>query len=105
MEEESGKKIYFGSEYGSRNEINYIIKDIKRRALRLDDLVIAYTNGKYADLINIEFEKNQLSVNFGQGLGIKSSSSYRFIESIFAWARNYYNINEIRPIFISCKDL
>lgn len=96
-----GKDIVFFEEYGALNEINYIIKDIKNKRIAIDQVVIAYTNGKYADLINIEFEKNQIPITFGQGLGIESSSAYRFIDTIFSWAKNYYNLDEIRPIFIN----
>src|SRR5699024_11917560 len=59
------------------------------------------TNGKYADLINIEFEKNNIPITFAQGLGVKSSSTYRFIHTIFNWARNYYGVNEIKSIFVA----
>ena len=39
--------------------------------------------------------------NFGGGLDIESSSVYRFINTIFTWAVNYYNVKEIKPIFIN----
>ncbi len=95
------KDIVFRGEYGSKNEINYIIEDIKKKRIKLDNVVIAYTNGKYADLINIEFEKNNIPITFAQGLGVKSSSTYRFIHTIFNWARNYYGVNEIKSIFVA----
>lgn len=93
------KKVKFYNSYGSMNEIDYIIKDIKTRRIPIDEVVIAYTNNKYADLINIEFEKANIPITFGDGLGIETSSVYRFIRTIFTWAKKYYNLNEIRPIF------
>lgn len=95
------KKINFYGEYGTKNEINYIIKDIMKKKIAIDEVVIAYTDSKYADLINIEFEKEGIPISFGQGLGIESSSVYKFIETIFNWAENYYNLKDIRPIFFN----
>lgn len=95
------KNIFFKDEYGTRNEINYVIEDIKKKRIKLDDVVIAYTNGKYADLINIEFEKNNIPITFGEGLGIKPSSSYRFIETLAEWSSDYFNVNKIKSIFIN----
>ncbi len=102
---ELGKRsIHFYEAYGQKAEIQYVIDDIMKKNIGLDQVVLAYTNGKYADLINIEFESKGLSIGFGQGLGIQASSVYRFIETIFNWAQNYHSINEIRPIFIN-RDL
>lgn len=93
------KNIKFYEGYGTKEEIGYIIEDIKRKRIPLDDVVIAYSNSKYRSLINIECEKENIPITFGGGLGIEGSSVYRFINTIFNWARNYYNVNEIRPIF------
>lgn len=93
------KKIIFYEGYGTKEEIGIIIDDIKRKRVPLDEVVIAYTSSKYADLINIEFEKENIPITFGKGLGVESSSTFRFIKTIFTWATNYYNVNEIRPIF------
>ncbi len=101
IENQENKSINFYEAYGSKNEINYIINDILSRGIKMDDLVIAYTHSSYADLINIEFEKEAIPIGFGQGLGIESSSTYRFIEALFSWAENYYSIKELRPIFIN----
>lgn len=95
------KKMIFKDEYGTRNEINYIIEDIKKKRIKLDNVVIAYTNSKYANLINIEFEKNDIPITFGEGLGIKSSSTYRFMETIINWSNDYFNVNKIRSIFVN----
>lgn len=104
ISQEEGKSIHFYEAYGHKNEIQYVIDDIMKKNIALDEVVLAYTNGKYADLINIEFESSSLPISFGQGLGIKASSVYRFVETIFNWAQNYYSIKEIRPIFIN-RDL
>lgn len=93
------KNIRFYQGYGTTEEIGIIIEDIKRKKTPLDEVVIAYTNSKYANLINIELEKEDIPITFGGGLGIESSTVYRFIDTIFTWAMNYYNVNEIRPIF------
>lgn len=95
------RNIRFKGEYGRKNEINYVINDIKKKRIKLDNVVIAYTNGNYTDLLNIEFEKENIPITFGEGLGIRSSSTYRFIETIFNWANNYYNVDEIRSIFVN----
>ncbi len=93
------KNIEFYQGYGTTEEIGIIIENIKKKEIPLDEVVIAYTNSKYANLINIEFEKEDIPITFGGGLGIESSTVYRFINTIFTWAKNYYNVNEIRPIF------
>ena len=93
------KNIRFYQGYGTTEEIGIIIEDIKKKRIPLDEVVIAYTNSKYANLINIEFEKEDIPITFGGGLSIESSTVYRFINTIFTWAMNYYNVNEIRPIF------
>ena len=95
------KNIIFRGQYGCRNEIDYIIQDIKKKRIKLDNLVIAYTNGKYPNLINIEFEKNDIPITYGEGLSVMSSSAYRFIETIFTWANDYYNVNKLKPIFVN----
>lgn len=95
----NNKCIRFYEGYGTKEEIGIIIDDIKRKRVPLDEVVIAYTSSKYADLINIEFEKENIPITFGKGLGVESSSTFRFIKTIFTWATNYYNVNEIRPIF------
>ena len=93
------KNIRFYQGYGTTEEIGIIIEDIKKKRIPLDEVVIAYTNSKYANLINIEFEKEDIPITFGGGLSIESSTVYRFINTIFTWAMNYYNVNEIRSIF------
>ena len=93
------KNIRFYQGYGTTEEIGIIIEDIKKKRISLDEVVIAYTNSKYANLINIEFEKEDIPITFGGGLSIESSTVYRFINTIFTWAMNYYNVNEIRSIF------
>lgn len=93
------KDIRFYNSYGTTDEINFIIEDIKRKRTPFDEVVIAYTNSKYIDLINVEFEKEYLPITFGSGLGVEYSSVFRFINTIFSWATNYYNVNEIKPIF------
>ncbi|WP_353093667.1 PD-(D/E)XK nuclease family protein [Tissierella praeacuta] len=96
-----GKKIKFYEAYGTKEEIGTIIKDMKDKRIPIDEVVIAVTNNKYLDLINIEFEKENIPITFGEGLDIKSSSVYRFINTIFTWAKNYYNVNEIKTIFVN----
>ena len=93
------RSINFYKSYGTKKEINFIIEDIKKRKLPADEVVIAYTNNKYADLINIEFEQKNLPITFGDGLGIEGSSIFRFIDTIFNWTDKYYSVSELRPIF------
>lgn len=93
------KNIKFYEGYGTKEEIGIIIDDVKKKRIPLDDVVIAYTNNKYANLINIEFERVGIPITFGGGLSIEASSVYRFINTIFSWALNYYNVKELRPIF------
>lgn len=93
------KNIRFYDGYGTKEEIGFIIDDIKKKRIPLDDVVIAYTNNKYANLINIEFERTNIPITFGGGLSVEASSVYRFINTIFSWAQNYYNVDELRPIF------
>lgn len=95
----NNKKIKFYEGYGTKEEIGYIIEDIKKKRIPLDEVVIGYTNSKYANLIHTEIDIYGIPGNFGGGLGIESSSVYRFINTIFTWTQNYYNVNEIRPIF------
>ena len=98
---DSNRKISFFNEYGVRNEIKYIIDDIVKKEIPLDEVVVAYTDGKYIGPINLEFQKAGLAINFSDGLDILSSTSYRFIKSIFEFAQNYYNIKFLKPIFFN----
>lgn len=93
------KSIHFYKSYGTKEEINFIIDDVKKRMIPADEVVIAYTNNKYADLINIEFEQKNLPIAFGEGLGIEGSSTFRFINTIFNWTNKYYSVTELKPIF------
>ena len=95
------REICFFSEYGIRNEIKYIIDDIYEKEIALDELVIAYTDRKYIESINLEFQKRGLGINFAEGLDILSSTSYRFIKTIFSFAENYYNLSEIKAVFFN----
>ena len=95
------KNFCFYNKYGTKEEIGYIIEDMKQKLIPADEIVIAYTNNNYADLINIEFEKNNLPITFGDGLGIDNSSVYRFISTIFNWVNRYYSVTELRPIFVN----
>ncbi|MBU5312392.1 PD-(D/E)XK nuclease family protein [Tissierella carlieri] len=95
------KNIKFYEGYGTKEEIGIILEDIKRKIIPLDEVVIAYTNSKYVNLINIELDIHGIPGNFGGGLDIEFSSVYRFINTIFTWAVNYYNVKEIKPIFIN----
>lgn len=95
------KNIYFYNKYGTKEEIDYIIADMKKKLIPADEVVIAYTNNNYTDLINIEFEKENLPITFGDGLGIQGSSVYRFVSTIFNWVNRYYSVSELRPIFVN----
>ena len=111
-EEESlnlGKEVSFFTGYGISNEINYIIEDMLRRNLPLDEVVIAYTDKKYVPALDLEFKKEGLGINFSDGLDILQSSSYRFIKTVFDFARRGYNVLDLKPIFfnnsLSLEDL
>lgn len=93
------KKIDFFDAYGRRNEITYIIEDILDKGLALDEVVISYTDKKYVEELNLEFANAGLPISFADGLDILSSTSYRFIKSVFSFVKNYYNIGELKPIF------
>lgn len=95
------RQICFFSEYGIRNEIKYIIDDIYEKEIALDEVVISYTDRKYIEHINLEFQKRGLGISFAEGLDILSSTSYSFIKTIFSFAENYYNISEIKAIFFN----
>lgn len=95
------KHMKFYKSYGAKEEISYIINDIKAKLIPLDDVVISYTNDKYIDLINLEFEINDLPINFGNGLSVEDSSTYRFISNLFNWASKYYSIKELKAMFFS----
>ncbi len=95
------RQICFFSEYGISNEIKYIIDDIYEKEIPLDELVISYTDRKYIESINLEFQKSGLGISFAEGLDILSSTSYSFIKTIFSFAENYYNISEIKAIFFN----
>ncbi len=98
---EGDRRIKFFSEYGVRNEIGYIIADILKKELPLDQVVVAYTDKKYVEPINLEFQKAGLGISFAEGLDILSSRTYRFVKNIFDFAKEYYNINSIKPIFFN----
>lgn len=98
---EDKKKICFFSSYGMRNEIKYIIDDIYINKIPLDQVVISYTDKKYVEAIDIEFKKEDLPISFAEGLDILTSTTYRFIKTLFDFADNYYNIKEIRPLFFN----
>lgn len=95
------KKICFFNQFGIRNEIKYIIDDIYINSIPLDEVVIAYTDKKYVEWINLEFQKEDIGISFGDGLDILTSTAYRFIKTLFNFAKNYYNISEIRPMFFN----
>lgn len=93
------KNICFFNEYGMRNEIRYVIDDILEKQIPLDEVVIAYTDKKYVEEINLEFINAGLGISFSDGLDILSSTTYRFINTIFNFAKNYYSISEVRSLF------
>ncbi|MGO1468510.1 MAG: PD-(D/E)XK nuclease family protein [Tissierella sp.] len=95
------KEICFFNEYGIRNEIDFIIKDIFEKGRCFEDVVVSYTDRKYIEHLNIEFEKNNIGIDFAEGLSLLPSTSYRFIESLFNFYGNHYSLNEIKPIFLN----
>ena len=95
------KKICFFNQFGIRNEIKYIIDDIYIKGIPLDEVVIAYTDQKYVEWINLEFQKEGLGISFADGLDILTSTSYSFIKTLFGFAKSHYNISEIRPMFFN----
>ncbi len=95
------REISFFTSYGMRNEIKYIIDDILEKKIPLDQVVIAYTDSKYVEAIDLEFKKEDLAVSFGEGLEITSSTSYRFIKTLFEFSKNYYSVQEIGPLFFN----
>ncbi|OLS01800.1 PD-(D/E)XK nuclease superfamily protein [Tissierella creatinophila DSM 6911] len=95
------KKVCFFNQFGIRNEIKYIIDDIYVKSIPLDEVVIAYTDQKYVEWINLEFQKEDLGISFADGLDILTSTTYRFIKTICDFAKNYYNIWELRPMFFN----
>ena len=87
--------IEFFCSYGKYNEIYNVIREVKKRSMQFEDVLICASNvSSYTDIVYEIGQELDIPITFSAGISIKYSIEARFILAYFDWIFSNYCINE-----------
>ncbi|AFM42759.1 hypothetical protein Desaci_3881 [Desulfosporosinus acidiphilus SJ4] len=88
--------------YGESNELNEVLRKIKKRELPFDQTAIYYTTeGPYAPLTFTLTQELNLPVTFGSGINIRFTSPGRLYHGLLTWAENGFRVSDFIPLLLN----
>ena len=76
--------------YGASNEIDYVLGDILRRNLNLDECQLVLADSSYVDLL-MEYD---IPLNTDQGRSLRSFNAYKVLDLLYRWSERSFNSHD-----------
>jgi len=77
---------------GKANELIEVLRDIKRKNIPLDQVLILYTGKEYVQIAYDLFTRYKISATFDAGIPIINSKAYSFLVNLLDWINSDYEV-------------
>ncbi|MCQ2814844.1 MAG: PD-(D/E)XK nuclease family protein [Bacilli bacterium] len=99
IENENYSVAEYNSFFGEKAEAEHVIKYIIDNNIKFDEVTVAVSNAKYANVFQDLAIQNNLPIDIGMPRDLRVTMPGQFLLTIINWMNGFYNKDELEKLF------